>query len=611
MGLRTKLPTTFLVLLATAIIAASAIHLDRMLRLMVHGLVTSADRCGKEVFEQVRVALGQPGVTDPVATLRNDRALQAAIRSSLAFSEYVVYLRIVSIDGHDLVGSDTDTAADAGANKMVLPISDLEQLSDSPWPLSLLRALWSDHVYEMSRSIDVNAQPFGFIKVGVSTGLIASQVHRVVGTVAIITLAAVIITTLVALALTNLILRPVLAVTSSMEQLAEGNAEVKLSVPGSDEFSNLADKFNVLSRRIRAERHRWESERGGMFDALRSIRDAVMLIDGDGTLLFSNSEAQGVLGLPAGGASEGKSLRLLVGAEHPLMQLIGPALAAGTEVRDVAFEIGDRFDRRRFLVSILALGQGRESAGLLVIMRDLEQMRELETVVDQSSRLARLGTLLSGVAHQIRTPLNVMTLQLELLRQDLENGRDADSRIVRVSQEIGRLARAIDALMRFMRPEQLKREDLAVNNLIREIGGQVSRPNISVEYQLDPNLPTIQADHDLLTEALKNMVNNGVEAMPQGGVMTLSSGNCGDEMVEIGIKDCGIGIAPEDLERIFNLYFTTKERGNGLGLSLALRAIDLHGGSVNVESQIGVGTTFKIQLPASSDAGLSPNGRGS
>jgi signal transduction histidine kinase len=298
----------------------------------------------------------------------------------------------------------------------------------------------------------------------------------------------------------------------------------------------------------------------------------------------------------------------LLGAEHPLMQLIGPALAAGTEVRDVAFEIGDRFERRRFLVSILALGQGRESAGLLVIMRDLEQMSELESVVDQSSRLARLGTLLSGVAHQIRTPLNVMTLQLELLRQDLETGRDAESRIGRVSQEIGRLAKAIDALMRFMRPEQLKREELAVNNLIREIGSQVGRPNIRVEYELDPNLLNIKADRDLLSEALRNMVNNGVEAMPHGGVMTLSTGNCGAEMVEIGIKDCGSGITPEDLERIFNLYFTTKERGNGLGLSLALRAIDLHGGSVNVESQVGAGTTFKIQLPADNGVPSSTNG---
>ena len=210
-----------------------------------------------------------------------------------------------------------------------------------------------------------------------------------------------------------------------------------------------------------------------------------------------------MLGLPAGGVSEGKSLRLLLGAEHPLMQLIGPALAAGTEVRDVALEIGDRFDRRRFLVSALSLGQGRESAGLLLIMRDLEQVRELETVVDQSSRLARLGSLLSGVAHQIRTPLNVMTLQLELLRQDLEAGREPDSRIGRVSQEIARLAKAIDALMRFMRPEQLKCEDLALNELLRDIGNQITQPNVRVEYQLDPTVPVIKADRDLLGEALR------------------------------------------------------------------------------------------------------------
>ncbi len=601
MGLRAKLPTTFLALLAAAIIAISGIYLNKMLGLMAHGLISSADRCGKEVFEQVRVALGNaaPG-TEPVAALRADKGLEAEIRSSLAFSEYVVYLRIVSIDGRNLLAPDSDSGSDGKPDRMVLPMADLEQLADSPWPLALARALWSDHIYELSRSIDVNAQPFGFIKVGVSTGLIANQVHELVEKVALITLVAVALTMGLALMASNLILRPVLAVTTSMEQLAAGNAEVNLNVGGRDEFSNLADKFNVLSRRIRAERHRWESERGGIFDALRSIRDAVLLIDGDGALLFANGEAQEILGMPPGGVNEGKPLRLLLGADHPLMQLIGPALAAGTGVRDVAFELGDRFEPRRFLVSILSLGQGRESAGLLVIMRDLEQMRELESVVDQSSRLARLGSLLSGVAHQIRTPLNVMTLQLELLRQDLEGGRDAESRIARVSQEIGRLAKAIDALMRFMRPEQLKREDLAVNDLIREVGSQVARPNVRVEYQLDPSLPLIKADHDLLSEALRNMVNNGVEAMPQGGVMRLSSGRCnGDEMVQIGIKDSGAGIKPEDVERIFNLYFTTKEGGTGLGLTLALRAVDLHGGSVNVESKVGDGTTFRIQLPTS------------
>jgi len=601
-GLRAKLPTTFLALLTAAILAVSALYLNRMLRLLAHGLVTSADRCSKEVFEQVRVALSNAGTADPATMLSDDKALKAAIRSSLAFSEYVVYLRVVSIDGRDLVSSNTEPESETKSDRMVLPISDLEELSSSQWPLGLARALWSDHLYESSRSIDVNSKPFGFIKVGISTGLIANQVHQTAENMGLIALLALIMTTAAAYTLSNIILRPVLAVTTSMEQLAAGNAEVNLNVAGSDEFSNLADKFNVLSRRIRAERSRWESERGGIFDALRSIQDLVMLIDSDGTLLFANTEAQGVLGLPAGGVSEGKPLRMLLGADHPMMQLIGPALAAGTEVRDVAFEIGDRFDRRRFLVSALSLGQGRESAGLLVIMRDLEQVRELETVVDQSSRLARLGSLLSGVAHQIRTPLNVMTLQLELLRQDVEGGRDPASRISRVSQEISRLAKAIDALMRFMRPEQLKCEDLAVNDLLREIASQITRPDIRVEYQLDNTIPIIKADRDLLSEALRNMINNGVEAMPQGGVMTLSTAHCdGEGGVEIDIRDCGAGISKENLERIFNLYFTTKEGGSGLGLSLALRAIDLHGGSVNVESKPGVGTTFKIQLPRVND----------
>lgn len=605
MGLRAKLPTTFLALITAAIVAVSALYLDRMLRLMAHGLVTSADRCGKEVFEQVRVALSNAGTAEPAVVLRDDKALKAAIASSLAFSEYVVYLRVVSIDGRDLAGPDGEAGPPSGADRMIRPISNLEDLTNSNYPLGLLRALWTDHIYESSRSIEVNAKPFGFIKVGVSTGLIASRVHQTTETVALITLVAVILTTAAGLLLSNLILRPVLAVTTSMEQLAAGNAEVNLDVGGSDEFSNLADKFNVLSRRIRAERSRWETERGGIFDALRSIQDLVMLIDSDGALLFANTEAQGLLGLPTGGVGEGKPLRLLLGADHPLMQLIGPALAAGTEVRDVAFEIGDRFDRRRLLVSALSLGAGRESAGLLVIMRDLEQVQELESVVDQSSRLARLGSLLSGVAHQIRTPLNVMTLQLELLRQDLESGREAEPRIGGLDREIARLARAIDALMRFMRPEQLRREDLAINDLLHEVGSQIPRSDIRVKYELDPALPLIKADRDLLSEALRNMVNNGVEAMPGGGVITLTSAHRNGDAVEIGIKDCGCGISAEDLKRIFNLYFTTKEGGSGLGLSLALRAIDLHGGSVNVESKVGVGTTFVIQLPAAPSSAIS------
>ena len=606
MGLRTKLPAAFLALIAAAIAAISVIYLDRMLRLMAHGLITSADRTSKQIFEQLRVGLSTPGA-DPAVVVRNDRALQSAIRAALAFDEYVVYVRLLSLDGRSLI----TPRGEADSEQASFPIGDFQRLTTSPWPLALTPALWSDYVYEQSQPIAINGQPFGFIKVGVSTGLIANQAHRLVWTVLFIALAAMVLTTGVGILASDLLLRPVMALTSSMEQLAAGNAtDVNVEIGGGDEFSTLADKFNVLSRRIRAERTQWQSERGHIFDALRSIRDAMILVDNEGILLFANGEAQGLLALQAGGLSEGKPLHVLLGADHPLMQLIGPALAAGTEVHDVAFELGDRFEQRRFLVSIFSLGAARETAGLLVIMRDMEQVQELETVVDQSSHLARLGGLLSGVAHQIRTPLNVMTLQLELLRQDLEAGKQPQPRLQRLSQEIGRLARTIDALMRFMRPEQVKHEDTAINDLLRDVGNQVGQPNVQVEFRLDPAVPVIKADHDLLREALKNMVNNSVEAMPQGGVVTLSSGYGGNETVEIAIADSGVGIPPDVLDRIFNLYFTTKEGGSGLGLTLALRAIDLHGGSVDVQSQVGTGTTFKIHLPAHNGPAPSQDGKG-
>src|SRR5689334_21924126 len=130
MGLRAKLPITFLILLTAAILAVSAIYLNRMLRLMAHGLVVSADRCSKEVFEQTRLALANPGVP-PVQALREDEALQAAIQSAVAFSDYVVYLRIVAVDGRDLIGSETGLAPQNDAIRPVLPILDLEQIAAS------------------------------------------------------------------------------------------------------------------------------------------------------------------------------------------------------------------------------------------------------------------------------------------------------------------------------------------------------------------------------------------------------------------------------------------------------------------------------------------------
>ena len=322
----------------------------------------------------------------------------------------------------------------------------------------------------------------------------------------------------------------------------------------------------------------------------------MLLLDAEGIVRFSNDDAQGRLGLPAGGLAQGKSLAALIGERHPLVNMVRTAKAAGTELRDVAIEEGRGKDKSRLLVSIFPLGGDAARAGQLVIVRDLDPVQRLESVVDSSERLARLGGLFSGVAHQIRNPLNAITLELELLSQDARAARPVEDRVHAVREEMSRIDLVIEALMRFMRPGQLKIERVAVNDLIHEVAKGVNDPLIEVRCNLDPAAALIMADRAVLMEALRNIVQNAIDAMPKGGVLTLASALV-DGFVELSILDTGEGIAAEHLDNIFQLYFTTKEDGNGVGLPLALRAVDLHGGTLDVESKVNEGTSVRIRLP--------------
>jgi signal transduction histidine kinase len=223
-------------------------------------------------------------------------------------------------------------------------------------------------------------------------------------------------------------------------------------------------------------------------------------------------------------------------------------------------------------------------------------VQQLENVVDNSERLARLGGLFSGVAHQIRNPLNAITLELELLSQDARESKPVEDHVHAVREEMSRIDLVIEALMRFMRPGQLKLERVAANDLMREAAKGVNDPSIEVRCELESAAAFVKADRAVLMEALRNIVQNAIDAMPRGGRLTLTSA-VADGFVVLSIADSGQGIAPEHLEDIFQLYFTTKEDGNGVGLPLALRAVDLHGGTLNVESKVNQGTAVRIRLP--------------
>jgi signal transduction histidine kinase/HAMP domain-containing protein len=551
----------------------------------------STDFMIAQIFEQVRLALAQSSGDVPTA-LRSSESLRKALDATVAFGPDVVAASIVGNDGNVIVAANGD-----GEGRPALNLPSVKELDDqaSQWLLfTSLPSLLTAKVYEARRGVDINSKPAATIAVGVTTALIADQARHLL--IVIVASAGLVVALgmLAVLLIANRILEQLDLLASGFEQLAAGKSPSEVKVSGANELSTLAEKFNELSRQVREDRSRLDSSQTHLFDVVRSIQDAVVLLDTNGVVLFANKEAQERLA-PKNDSLEGASLASVLDPEHPLLALV-QSTVAGTEAHDVPLTLPAG---GTYLVSFLRLGRERVPAGLLIVLRDLAPVMELETALDSSNRLARLGTLISGLAHQLRSPLNGMNMRLELLRH--EAGDKGAKHIDKLRHEVTRLDEAIEALLRFMRPEQLKLSVFDMNELLKELGGRVNSDRVKVEYQLDPALPSVQSDRGLISEALSNLITNAEQAMVDGGGLTLSSSLQGSS-VEVTVADSGPGIAKEQLDRIFDLYYTTKAGGSGLGLPFAMRAIELNGGKIAIDSELGQGTVCKVTIPIAANA---------
>ena len=256
-----------------------------------------------------------------------------------------------------------------------------------------------------------------------------------------------------------------------------------------------------------------------------------------------------------------------------------------------------------------------------------DQMLE---VLKYSRKLMALSRLTAGVAHEVKNPLNAMMIHLELLRQKLTAGaglaRRPSSTLLQgsegtvvaaaeapadlpgamrhagvIADEIKRLDQVLQGFLKFTRPEELKLQAVDVGTLASEVSelveAEARKTGVRVSVDGPADLPRIHVDPGMMRQALLNLAINACQAMPQGGTLRIACALAPDDRVQIDVIDTGIGIKPEDLNRIFDLYFTTKEQGSGIGLSLVYRIVQMHDGEVEVESAPGRGTTFRLLMP--------------
>jgi two-component system nitrogen regulation sensor histidine kinase GlnL len=347
---------------------------------------------------------------------------------------------------------------------------------------------------------------------------------------------------------------------------------------------------------------------------LENMEEAVVAIDNDERIVLFNPAAQICTGFSERQALK-RRLNDLFGSSTELLRLVRAALQSGRSITSHEDILLHRPAAAPLPVGLSAsplFTRKGEQEGAVLILRDHSQIRELEETVRQADRLAMLGTLAAGLAHEIKNPLGGIKGAAQLLNLELPPDNPLREYTRVMTREVNRVNDLIEELLDLTRPRPTQFGEV---NLSRILADQVllqkqSHPDKHIGYhmQLDPSIPPIRGDESLLSRLFLNLLKNAGEAIEQQGTITVTSRIAGQylfnkpgerpvPMVTVEIQDDGPGIPAEQLDRIFTPFYTTKTKGCGLGLAICQKIINEHQGSLRVSSGPDKGTTFTISLP--------------
>jgi PAS domain S-box-containing protein len=240
---------------------------------------------------------------------------------------------------------------------------------------------------------------------------------------------------------------------------------------------------------------------------------------------------------------------------------------------------------------------------IVAVGRDLTEQKRLEAQLVQSAKMASLGVMAGGIAHEVRNPLSIISTSAQLLLEHPDNPALHAECARRIYAATSRAAVIIEHLLKFSRPSHEQFKTVALNQVLDDtvslLNHQLHHANVALERQSEDNLPTIQGNPELLQQVFTNLVLNACAAMPNGGTLSISARSGPGPSLEVHVADSGCGIPPEQLGRIFDPFFTTRPvgKGTGLGLSISYSIVQQHGGTIEVASTLNQGSTFTVRLP--------------
>jgi signal transduction histidine kinase len=377
-----------------------------------------------------------------------------------------------------------------------------------------------------------------------------------------------------------------------------GTGEVETATR-QDTPERVSTKIEQIGQRMRNVEEVFAALKENLDQFLSNLQDGILLFTADGRAVlvseaarrFLHVDKDRILGLHA---------RDIFDRSTVLGRTLRDAFEVGATVvqEEVLTETGRRIQAS---LDFIHDDNTKQGLGALVTLHDLESVEEIESELELSRRMAAIGRLTSGVGHEVKNPINAIVVHLELLKTKLgSDNAPAVRHLEVIDAEIHRLDRVVQTLVDFSRPVelQLREQDLrqVIGDVVALAAEELSTHNVTLEISF-PSKPLVaNVDADLLKQAALNVIQNGAQAMPQGGRLRVGLEENKKNAV-LRIADEGTGIPDEIREKIFDLYFTTKTEGSGIGLAMTYRILQLHHGSVEVQSRADRGTEFLLRIP--------------